>query len=274
MSLVDVAWLHAHLQDPALRVLDASMGRDEDGALVPLRGAFEAAHIPGARFVDVGADLSDPRSHLHFMLPGPADFARAMAALDITDARAVVVYATENVWWATRAWFVMRAYCLPRVAVLDGGLAAWRAAGFAVESGPSPPAAGVFAPRAADLRGIADVAAVRAALARGDAVVNALSPAQHTGAVPGHYGRPGRIAGSINIPGAALLDGDGRFLPVPRLAEVLAPVLGRDVITYCGGGVTATAVTFALALLGYSSRVYDASLEEWSANPDLPMSVG
>jgi thiosulfate/3-mercaptopyruvate sulfurtransferase len=273
-TLVDAAFVHAQLADPALVVLDVGMRRNADGVLVSSRGDYELARIPGARFIDIGRDLSAP-GRLHFMLPDAARFATAMAAAGVTDTSRIVLYSRDKIWWATRAWFVLRAFGLRRVAVLDGGFAAWRKGGYQVESGPPPaPAAARFTPREPDRAAIAAREDVLRALAAGGVVANALSPAQHTGTETNHYSRPGRIAGSINLPGAALLDGAGRFLPPARLAEVLAPAAGRDAITYCGGGVTATAVTFALALLGHPSRVYDGSLEEWSADPALPMETG
>jgi thiosulfate/3-mercaptopyruvate sulfurtransferase len=273
-TLVDAAFVHAHLADPAMVVLDVGMRRNADSVLVSSRGDYELARIPRARFLDIGRDLSAP-GRLHFMLPDAAQFATAMTAAGVTDTSSIVVYSRDRIWWATRAWFVLRAFGLRRVAVLDGGFAAWRDGGYPVESGPPPASAAArFTPRAPNRAAVAVREDVLRALAAGGVVANALSPAQHSGAETNHYSRPGRIAGSINLPGAALLDGAGRFLPPARLAEMLAPALGRDAITYCGGGVTATAVTFALALLGHPSRVYDGSLEEWSADAALPMETG
>jgi len=273
-TLVDAGFVHAHLTHSALRLLDVGMRRNTDGVLTASRGDYELARIPGAHFLDIGTDLSAP-GPLHFMLPDAAQFATAMGAAGVTETSNVVIYSRDNVWWATRAWFVLRAFGLRQVSILDGGFAAWRDAGYEVENGPPPPAvAGHFPPREPDLSLVAGRQDVLRALAAGGVVANALSPGQHAGTETNHYARPGRIAGSINLPGAALLDESGRFLPAAALADMLAPVAGRDVITYCGGGVTATAVTFALALLGHPSRVYDGSLEDWSADPSLPMETG
>ena len=129
-------------------------------------------------------------------------------------------------------------------------------------------------------RGVfADRHDVLAALADGSAtVVNCLRPEQHAGTAAHHYGRPGHIRGSVNMPAAALFDGAGRFRPAAELRALFDDrgIDGqRPVIAYCGGGIAATGDAFALtALLGREGvRVYDNSLQEWAADPSLPMSV-
>ena len=191
----------------------------------------------------------------------------------------VVLYSASDAWWATRVWWLLRAIGMDRAAVLDGGQRAWVDEGRPLSREPVryPSATRLpVRPRAV----FTDRHGVQAALDQGSAVVvNCLRAEQHDGTAALHYGRPGHITGSINLPAAALFDERGRYLPPATLREVFA-ARGIDrqqpVIAYCGGGIAATGDAFALtALLGHEAvQVYDNSLQEWAADPSLPMSTG
>ena len=112
-------------------------------------------------------------------------------------------------------------------------------------------------------------------------MINCLREEQHKGTAPYHYGRPGHITGSVNVPAAALFAPDGSFKPAAELralfaAQGIEPGGDRQIVAYCGGGIAATGDAFALtALLGHAHvTVYDNSLQEWAADSRLPMSVG
>lgn len=128
-TLVGAAWLAAHLDDPGLRILDASWHMPAAGR--DARAEYAAAHIPGAQFFDIDA-VADPDTDLPHMLPTPEAFARAVAALGIGDGDQVVIYDDAATRSAARAWWTFRAMGHDRVAVLDGGLGAWRAGGRAL----------------------------------------------------------------------------------------------------------------------------------------------
>lgn len=278
--LVSTQWLAAHLDDPKVRVLDATthLPPKPDFSLydvVPGVEDFEKGHIPGAAFIDIEHDVSTPHPQLHFMLPQPQQFARAMARLGVSDDTLVVCYATGFHWWATRLWWMLRVFGHDRVAVLDGGFQKWQAEGRPVETGPAGARPeGRFTvrpPRTAMVAGRDDVLA---AIGRPDtSIVNALRAEQHEGRGGVHYGRRGHIAGSINIPSVAHLNPDQTFKSPQELRQLFAEPLGKPrVITYCGGGIAATSVALVLAMLGHDDvRVYDASLTEWAADPSLPM---
>ena len=282
--LVDTAWLAGHLNDPDLRILDSTTnvvretGRPD--RLAPERAKFEEGHIPGAQFVDLQADLSDPDSDLNFTAPRAEDFARAAGRFGIGDQSRVVVYSTGSVWWATRVWWLFRLFGFDNVAILDGGWKAWADENRPIEtgSGRSYPK-GHFTLRPPRPL-IADKKDVLNAISDGaTCTVNALAPAIHSGASPSPYGRSGHIKGSVNVPGLALLDPQSnRFLPLAKIEQLFrdAGALDRpQVISYCGGGITATATAFALALLGRpDTLVYDGSLGEWAPDPTLPMEAG
>jgi thiosulfate/3-mercaptopyruvate sulfurtransferase len=282
--LVDTAWLAAHLDDSGLRILDSTTNvireTGKPDRIVAERAKFEEGHIPGAQFVDLQADLSDPDSKLSFTAPSAKAFASAVERLGIGDQSRVVVYGTGSVWWATRVWWLFRLFGFDNVAILDGGWKAWTDEKRPIETG-----AGRTYPRGHfTLRSprplIADKDDVLKAIGDGaTCTVNALAPGIHTGASPSPYGRPGHIKGSVNVPGLALLDPQSnRFVPLARIEQLFrdAGALDRaQVINYCGGGITATATAFALALLGRpDTLVYDGSLNEWAPDPALPMETG
>ena len=280
--LLTPAELHARLGDPSLRVYDCTTFLHPQPGTPRLRieaghRPYAEGHIPGAALIDLQEDLSE-RDELRFTAPAPEALGRRLQALGVGDDNTVVLYSASDAWWATRVWWLLRAIGFDRAAVLDGGMAAWRAAGLPESREPSRHAP---APRLAvrPREVFADRHDVLAALGDGSAaIVNCLRPEQHAGTAAHHYGRPGHIRGSVNVPAAALFDDAGRFRPAAEL-RALFEARGidgqRPVIAYCGGGIAATGDAFALtALLGRAAvRVYDNSLQEWAADPSLPMSV-
>jgi thiosulfate/3-mercaptopyruvate sulfurtransferase len=243
------------------------------------RESYAHAHIPGAGFADIPGALSDPASPFAFTLPAAESFAAAAGRLGIGDGTHVVAYAQDAPAWATRLWWLLRYFGHDDVSVLDGGLVAWTAAGGPVEPGMSgyAPASFTARPRP-ELR--ASLADVREVTQDGSAcLVNALSPEAFRGEGRTAYSRPGRIPGSVNVPWNGLVDpATNRFRPPAELAAALGDGgvrAGQPVIAYCGGGISATVDLFALSLAGRGdARLYDGSLTEWSANPDLPLVTG
>ncbi len=284
-SLVSADELAAVLHQPDVVVLDATTRLRVTDEAVPYtvhpdRDGFLAAHVPGARFVDVQGDLSDPDGRFAFTLPTPERFAAAMSTLGIGDHTHVVVYDTTRTAWATRVWWTLRVFGHDAVSVLDGGLGAWRAAGHPVAEGepaPAPPATFTPALRERLVVGLHDVAAASTA---GGVLVNALDPATFRGdGAVSPYSRRGRIPNSRNLPGHDLLDpATGRFLDRDSLAATLesAGILGADrAIAYCGGGIAATVPAFAAFWVsGVEVAIYDGSLSEWTADPALPLELG
>lgn len=280
--LVSTDWLANHLDDPAVRVIDCTthLPPKPDFSLydvVPGRADFEKAHIPGAAFLDIEHEASEPHPRLHFMLPTAERFAAAMEALGISDDTRVVTYSTGFHWWATRLWWMLRVFGHDKAAVLDGGFQKWSAEGRAVESGPARPSRkGRFSVRPPRRELVATRDDVLTAVGRGDTcTVNALRAEQHAGAGGVHYGRRGHIKGSINVPAVSHLNPDHTFRSPGELSAQFAPMLSSPkVITYCGGGIAATSVALVLAMLGRDDvKVYDASLTEWAADPALPMEI-
>jgi thiosulfate/3-mercaptopyruvate sulfurtransferase len=283
-SLVETDWLAQHLHDPTLVILDCTVFlhpadvpggfRVESG-----RSAWAQAHVPGAGFADLPGELSDRQSRLRFMMPPASQFAEAMGRYGVGEGAHVVLYDRFVNMWAARIWWMLRAFGFDDVAVLNGGWKKWTLEGRPVTSDVAPPTPRRFTPRPRPAL-VADKAGVLAAL--GDertCVLNALTDEQHRGTGGVHYGRPGRIAGTGNVPARDLVDPHTHaYLPLEQLRAKFAAAGALDarrVVTYCGGGIAASSDAFVLALLGRDDvAVYDASLSEWAADPALPMETG
>ena len=275
-TLVSTGWLEARLDEPDLRVIDASWhldpGRD------PL-AEYEAGHIPGARFVALD-DVSDPRSALPHMAPTPEAFASRMRALGVGDGHQVVIYDAAGIFSAPRLWWLFRLMGHERAAVLDGGLPLWRAEGRPVEdTAPAARERHMTARRRAEL--VHDVTQVAASSKLGDrAIVDARSPARFAGeeAEPRPGLRAGHIPGSRNVHYRTLLNEDGTMKAPDALRNVfeMAGVnLARPAVTTCGSGVTAAILSLALERIGHRDHaLYDGSWSEWGAYEDLRAETG
>jgi 3-mercaptopyruvate sulfurtransferase SseA/class 3 adenylate cyclase len=279
--LVEAEWLAAHLGEPDLRVIDCTVHIRFDPALTgPTRSSgredFERGHIPGAQFVDVVTELSDPTSPVPCMAPSAAQFAAAMSRLGVANASRIVLYSGQNAYWAARVWWLLRLFGFDNAAVLNGGWQKWRREGRPTEAGPAKrrrPSRFVIR---AQRELVATKAEVLAAI--GDPsvrTINALPADQHLFTSGVHYGRPGHIAGSLNVPAEDLVDPvSNEFLPADRLRQHFEKVgaFGKRVITYCGAGSAASADAMALMMLGHPDvKLYDGSLCEWAVDPSLPM---
>jgi len=282
--LVETDWLAARLDDPGVRVLECTVYlhpadlpggyRVESG-----RARWAEGHIPGAGFADLQSDLSDQSASLRFMMPPAAQFAEAMSRYGVGGGVRVVLYDRFVNMWAARVWWMLRAFGFDGAAILNGGWKKWTLEGrpVAADDGVRPRRSFVARPRP-EL--VADKAGVLAALGEaGACVLNALTEEQHRGTGGMAYGRPGRIAGTANVPARALVDtATHAYLSDDALRAKFAAAGALDarrVVTYCGGGIAASSDAFALALLGRDDvAVYDASLSEWAADPSLPMEQG
>lgn len=281
--LVSTEWLAAHLDDPDLKVFDATTVLVPDPELEYRvegdRAGWEAGHIPGAGYVNCQDDLSVTPHELRFMLLDPEEFSKRAGALGIGDGDRVVFYSRTQPFWSTRAWWSFYAMGFDGGMVLDGGFKAWEAEGRPVSTEPCTlePATFTAKPRNEVIFDKDDVLAV---LGNPDvAVVNALSNEQFTGAGGMAFGRAGRIAKTVNVPYAQVCDMQtGVFSDAETLREMFetaGATPDKKVVNYCGGGISATLGFFAQKALGYPDvALYDASMQEWGKDESLPMEQG
>lgn len=239
-------------------------------------GDYRIGHIPGAQFVELETELSAPPGPGRHPLPNAADFEAAMRRHGVSPSRPVVVYDASTGTSAARAWWLLRYFGHPDVALLDGGYAAWTAAGLPVAGGDEPPAvAGDFEAREGGLP-LLDAAGAAAMASRG-ILVDARAPERFRGEVEPIDPIAGHIPGAHNLPAQQTLGPDGMLLPPDVLRERFAAVgvrPGEPVAVYCGSGVVATQEVLAMAVAGIDAELYAGSWSEWITDPSRPVATG
>jgi thiosulfate/3-mercaptopyruvate sulfurtransferase len=283
-ALISTEQLASALGQPDHRIYDCTTyleptpaGSEDPYIAVPGIRTFEEAHVPGADFLDLQGEFSDQSTRLRFMMPATAQLEAAFGRHGIGKGSRVVLYSIGSMMWATRFWWMLRSLGFDDAAVLDGGFDKWKAEGRPVESGRAKgyvpatfkamPRPGLFVDRHAVAAAIGDP---------GTVVVNALGPQFHKGLEPSRYGRPGRVPGSVNVSAATLVGAKTKdFTSLGDAAAKFAAqgvTKDRNVICYCGGGISATIDLFLLHQLGYDNlTLYDGSMGEWAKDASLPI---
>ena len=279
-TLVSVQALQPVLGHPGLRLLDARAVLVDPGAG---RAAFAASRLPGAVHADLDTDLSDHavRGQGRHPLPDPAAFARKVGEWGIGPQHQVVVYdAGDGSMAAARAWWLLRLLGHLRVAVLDGGLAAWRAAGGEESTTPAPPPALPAYPATGfEQARIASAADVLARLGQAPGwLLDARGGERFRGEVEPIDPVAGHVPGALNRPFTANLR-DGRFRPAGELRAELEPLLhghgAGDAVLMCGSGVTACHLLLAMEHAGLpGARVFAGSWSGWIADASRPVATG
>jgi thiosulfate/3-mercaptopyruvate sulfurtransferase len=282
-NLIQARDLADRLGEDNLRVLDATAFQQfpDDGGEPRIETGwanFTAGHIPGAAHADLVHELSDPDAPLRFTAPTAARFAAGVGRLGVGPDSYVVVYDTTALMWSTRLWWLFRLFGFDRVSVLDGGYPAWLAAGRPVETGVGVDRGPAHFTARLRPELIASTEEVAAAQREGAAcVISASRPDVFGGTYKSALLRSGHIPGTTNVPSSSVLSPDGTFRAEDELRELFraSGALDRQrVITYCGGGISATIDAFALGLLGrLDVAVYDGSMHAWSADLSRPVEV-
>lgn len=275
-TLIEPAELTPHLRDPRWVIVDCRFDlADPDAG----RRGYDQGHIPGAVYAHLDNDLSGPRTSAsgRHPLPDPQVLAATLGGWGISADSIVVAYDDRSGAMAARLWWLLRWLGHDAVAVLNGGLAAWRQAGLPLDTAPAEPTPARFVaqPRP-ELIAEADEL-----LSAGDRLrlLDARAAPRFRGEVEPIDPVAGHIPGAVNHPFDRNLDADGRFLPRERLAEALRSALGgappAQVVSSCGSGVTACHTLLALEHVGLTgARLYPGSWSEWIRDPSRPVARG
>lgn len=281
--LIETDALEAELTVDDLRIIDCNvvMGTKPGGGydIKSGRADYDDAHIPGAIFLDFLTELSGDHPTLRFMMPTEEEFARVVGGVGIGDEHHVVIYSRGANFWATRLFLMFRAFGFDNCRVLNGAWEKWVAESRPVTADVKAWPAATFTPNLRPGQIIGKDEVLAAVQRKDTCLINALSPDIFSGAaVNAAYGRPGHIEGSVNLYAYDLIDKeDNTFADAATLKEKFQAVGALDqekIITYCGGGISATTDSFALMLLGKEDVVlYDGSMTEWGPDESLPMST-
>jgi thiosulfate/3-mercaptopyruvate sulfurtransferase len=268
MSLISPEALLGRLGDPALRLADVRWWLADPGKG---RRDYEAAHLPGAVFVDVDSDLVGGDGPGRHPLPSPSAFARRMEALGFGDANEIVAYDDAAGTIAARLWWMLDDLGHPSVRVLDGGIQGWLAAGGVLTQTVPTPSPGTLTLHAAWSR-VIDRVALGARLGSA-AVIDARAPERYRGDVEPIDPVAGHIPTALSRPTGGNIGRDGRFLPPDQLRDRFQP-LGDDVVTACGSGITACHNALAMRVAGLPDPLlYPGSYSDWS-QAGLPVATG
>jgi thiosulfate/3-mercaptopyruvate sulfurtransferase len=277
-TLIGVDSLHELEGDARLALVDCRFDLLDPQAG---RRAFLAAHIPRARHADLNRDLSAPigAGTGRHPLPAVEAFAKRLGRLGIRNDSQVVAYDEANGAFAARLWWMLRWVGHGAVAVLDGGLRAWTARGYELESGDPPVGEEVFTARI-DAQPVVTTAEIERDLPRRTALlVDARSAERFAGEVEPIDPVAGHVPGAVNHPMSLNLESDGRFLPAAELRrrwqERLAGQDAESVVAMCGSGVTACHNLLGLEVAGLTGgKLYAGSWSEWIRDPRRPIARG
>jgi thiosulfate/3-mercaptopyruvate sulfurtransferase len=277
-TLLQAADLTDRLKDPDWLVVDCrfELGRPEAGEL-----AWSKGHIPGAVYAHLDRDLSGPvtaDSGRH-PLPAPEHFARTLSRWGVTSRTQVVAYDASAGVFAARLWWMLRWLGHDAVAILDGGLQAWVAAGGELDSSQLARTAGEFPAQPRPQRAVSTTELAGLLARNACLLVDARAPERFEGRSEPLDAVAGHVPGAVNHPTGLNLRADGRLQPPRALGDLWSATLaGRaaaDVVCMCGSGVTACHDLLALEHAGMSGgRLYAGSWSEWIRDPGRPVARG
>jgi thiosulfate/3-mercaptopyruvate sulfurtransferase len=274
-ALVSTEWLANELGASDLRIVDANWHLDaRDPA-----AEYEAGHITGAVFMDLAA-VVDSNTELPMMLPKAEKFASRMQSLGLGDGSRIVLYDDSALHTSARAWWMLNLFGAHEVAILDGGIAKWKAEGRDVATGKEQLRHRHFTVWKDEAHVRTQEQMQSLSESRAGQIVDARSAARFEGreAEPRLGVHPGHIPGSKNLPMGDLFNADGTWKNADALKAAFEKA-GVDptqpIAATCGSGITAATIAFAAHILGNSKvAIYDGSWSEWGADASTPKAIG
>ena len=272
--LVSANWLHEHLEDSDICVVDASVHLPDTGR--DAKQEYLSEHIPKAIFFDL-SDIADPSNPLPRKVPAENRFCEKVGELGIDNTTHVVAYDTPGLYSAARVWWLFKLYGYDNVSILDGGMANWKLSGLSVtDKIIKRPSKKFEAGKRRDVLALSQE--VLLASSEGKQILDARTPGRFAGTELDRYPgtRPGHIPGSTNLYWGDLLDKESRTMfPEEQLKEIFTHTqldLDRPIILTCGSGLTACILALGLSKIGkHNWSVYDGSWDEWGRNHQLPV---
>ena len=269
--LVTPQWLKDHLDDENVVIADCrfALSAAEAGA-----EDYRIDHIPGAQYFDLNRDLSGPKSEHggRHPLPDPAKLASLFSQAGIDENVTVIAYDDQEMAMAGRLWWLLRYLGHDKVAVLNGGYAAWKQAGFASTADVPTPKPRTFTPNVRpDM--LVDIQGVRERSEQ-TVLLDSRAAERYRGEVEPLDPKAGHIPGALSFFYKENLAADMTMLPVKKLQERIADFAKQDIIVYCGSGVTACTNLLAFHAAGRTDvKLYAGSWSDWSSR-DLPVAKG
>ncbi|UJF18442.1 sulfurtransferase [Vibrio sp. SS-MA-C1-2] len=268
---VSSKWLHQHLNNPNVIILDATTEDPTVDAEKQLKGV-----IPGSKRFDFNKEIVDTEATSPNMMPSPTIFEAKVKALGINQDSIVIVYDKQGLFSAARPWWMFKTLGFNQVAILQGGLPAWINAGFSVEPDYAQTTITGDFTASKDKGLFVDKQYVLNSLSNSETqIVDARGYGRFSGQMkePRENMRSGHIPNSLNLHYATLIN-DGQLLETEKLKEIfhqLVPTPGEFVFS-CGSGVTACILALAADIAGFDNiKVYDGSWSEWGADKLLPI---
>ncbi len=279
--LVNCDWLERNYTASNIRIFDCTVWLkrfpNKIYEIVSGRPDYDREHIPNSSFLDI-LELSDKNSIYDFMMPPIKVFNKIMSLKGVGTDTHVVLYSRENIQWATRVWWMLKSVSFDNVSILNGGFDRWKlenritnseVVNYPKNNFVSKLVKNLFCDKNEVLDNIHN---------KNICIINALRKTLHNGSETINYGRPGHIKNSINIPSTEMINKNNyMYKNSDEISKIFNEfnILEKEmVITYCGAGIAATNIAFALTILGYNKiKVYDASLNEWARNENLPLNL-